>query len=566
MESDLDAGIGSPSDAESNVEVTPRGRQPYRETPSRGDGANAYNGSGDEDWQPSDGSEGIVTSGSESGVTERTAQRLKRPAEDDKVPRPFKRQKGAFNGDYLDLLNREIEDAAHRVTLEDQDNMETSQIGLTVWSPLEKKLLFEGISRLGRDDLPGITLRLGTKSEVEVMHYINALQTAQTFRLNNLRRTAVEYAEYPAATELSQQCCHALEEAADAISTRQERREQQREESLWGPNWDITAATVKAFANHQTDDDGVIAAAHREIPSVSFFDAPRWLKLSRHIFMNSAIPGNNWTQVDSNPPSIWATALEDFYSVAVSVTRRLVQATLFASATRIRAKQHRDARYTSVIRKEDALAAIESLGLPVNSQKFWRDSARRLRLDVVDDAYDSVESSQDLGPMSFDDVERSLSQGDVDPPTAKRTDSDTRGHEEVSESGSDGPGSADSSDQESLDEEQVTVAAEVEEVFRFSLPDFPETRRSKQALEFRITTERQQERHADQVDAYLSYREETEMWDILQKQPPIEMPKRIDPGPPQKSLRDVESIFPLGKDWRDNTQYRGDWEMPINQA
>src|SRR6478752_8387374 len=107
---------------------------------------------------------------------------LKRRGEEDLAPRLFKRQKGVLNTEYLDLLNRDIEDAAQRVCFTD-DSEETvlypSQMGLTYWSIPEKKLFFEAIARLGQSDLPGIASRIGTKSEIEVNHYLDVLRRAR---------------------------------------------------------------------------------------------------------------------------------------------------------------------------------------------------------------------------------------------------------------------------------------------------------------------------------------------------------------------------------------------------
>ncbi|CAF3469701.1 unnamed protein product [Fusarium graminearum] len=398
---------------------------------------------------------------------------LKRPAEDDLLPRQFKRQKGVLNTDYLDLLNRDIEDAAQRVCFTHEDNetaLGSTQIGLTYWSLPEKKLFFEAIARLGQTDLPGIASRIGTKSEVEVNHYLDVLRRARLLRQREVRRPAIEFSEIPAAVELSQQCCHALDEAADAISVRQERKEELREEGKWGECWEITPKIAHRL------DKGESINGSQKLQFKGLFNLHTWLRLSERVFMNSSIPSENWQYIDNRPPSMWATTFEDFHSLAVSITKRLVQTTLFMSMSRIRAKRELHPNTRDIVRAQDVQAAIASLGMKLDSRQFWSKCARRLRLE-------------------------------------------------------------------------------------FSAADFPETYRKKEVLKNRITTERRQEQYAEERDQFANWQAENEMWDLLQKKPPIELPKVPEPGPLQRSTMDVEGIFPIGRDWMTKTNYRSEWEQ-----
>ncbi len=49
----------------------------------------------------------------------------------------------------MDLLNSDIADAVARSIVDDKVDLEASQLGLTLWSPSEKKRFFEALSRLG---------------------------------------------------------------------------------------------------------------------------------------------------------------------------------------------------------------------------------------------------------------------------------------------------------------------------------------------------------------------------------------------------------------------------------
>lgn len=495
---------------------------------------------------------GSIYSGDEIDAAEDDQQSsLKRPAEEDPAPRVFKRHKGVLNTDYLNLLNIDIKDAAQRFCVVDEEGvLDASQIGLTVWSTLEKKLFFEALARLGQGDLPGIASRIGTKSEVEVNHYLHVLQRAQLLRQREVRRSAIEFPEHPAAIELSQQCCHALEEAADAISVRQERKEEQREESKWGECWDITPKIARQLDNGENPEG-------RNLPFSTLFHLPTWLGLSERIFMNSSIPSENWNFIDDSPPSMWATTFEDFHSLAVSITRRIVQATIFLSMSRIRAKREVMPSTRDIIRAEDVETAVASLGLKRNSLRFWNKCARRLRLEVYNEPPDRDEEA-DQEALGYDQIESDLPGREE---KAKRALEPTT-VEDLS----------DLSDEEVIDdsdfetamiasrEEEAAINREAMEILQFSAADFPETYRKKESLKNRIATERRQEQYAEERDQHVSRQAEAEMWDLLQKKPPIEMPKMYQPGSTQRTTLDVESIFPIGRDWRTQTRYHSEWE------
>ncbi|VUC23100.1 unnamed protein product [Clonostachys rosea] len=501
---------------------------------------------GDEDWNSEDGSE----------QSAEDFNSLKRPAEDEEeIPRPFKRQKGTLNPGYLDLLNRDIEDAAYSATLEDDFNLHSSQIGLVWWTKAEKRVFYEAIARLGRDNLEQISVRIGSKSVVEVHQYIDFLEKEQESRRRSNLRSVIEPSEYPAAVELSQQCCHALDEAADAISLRQEAREQQREETKWGEIWNLTPQMVKSLEGGGKEQN----PADTQLASLQLFDVPQWLQLSRRIFMNSSIPSNNWEYVDDNLPSIWATTIEDFYSLALSITRRLVQTTIFTSMARIRARLEMRPETRNVILRRDVEVAAESLGLSLNSKEFWRKSARRLRLEVHKDPPQGNEEDESC-PMLYEEVEQELSIPLTDKPVLYELSNHRKGMDLL-----DVVDNTDESDSEvalgSSDEEERAIKQELNEVLRFSAADLPETLTLRQSLRTRIETERKQEQYADRCDGHESYKAEVELWDLLQMKPPMNILKMADLGHKQKSTLELESMYPLGRDWRSRTKYWSEWEQ-----
>ncbi|ODA76315.1 hypothetical protein RJ55_08160 [Drechmeria coniospora] len=482
---------------------------------------------------------------------------VKRPANGAPAHRPFKRQRGIVNTDYLDMLNMDIDDAAQRVCLDDEVNLPSAQIGLTRWSSLEKQQLFEAISRLGRHDVSGIANRVRSKSLIEIQQYIGFLHEACNVKRKADRRSILVRAEFPAAVEMSQACCHAQDEIADAISLRQEQRETLREETIWGPNWDVTLAVAAKLS---------AAEADQPPPFSQLFTLRRWLMLSERIFMNSSIPSSNWNYVDDVRPSVRATAFEDFHSLTVSITRRLVQATLFISMSRIRAKRELVVSTRSVVTRKDVEAAIASLGMSVDSRDWWRKSARRLRLAVCEEPLDR-DADADDEPMTYDEVEAALREGeargvDADPPASTAIPDGGADSVQDSDSDSDGGSNGDSTaeDDEPGKEEEFDIDCEAREILHYAAADLRDVASTRQALRRRIATERQQEEQADQCDRYASYQAETKMWKVLQRNPPAERATVYHARPLKRSILDVESIYPVRNEWTSQVDYCGEWE------
>ncbi|KAG5927941.1 hypothetical protein E4U42_001533 [Claviceps africana] len=517
----------------------------------------------------------------------------KRPAEGTSASRPFKRQKGIFNAEYLDLLNRDIDDAARRVCWDEDVQFSKSQIGLTKWSAAEKRQFFEAVSRLGKYDLPGIAARIGTKSEIEVQQYICLLRDGIEQRKSQNSRSYLETAQYPAAVELSQHCCHAQEEAADAISVRQERREEQREELKWGPNWDITPPLARKLSRDLENGEPL---PDKGLQFAQLFHLPTWLSLSERVFMNSSIPGNNWNYIDDKQPSMWATAFDDFYALAVSITRRLVQSSLFISSSRIRAKMELHPTTRHVVRKRDVEAAIASLNMPRNSYEMWRMCARRLRLDVFDeppdrnddddddddddadaddgdvDAASISASAPEEEPMSYDKVEQDLickaepasEEQSPDPSIwklAAPSDGDCEPIDDL-EQVYDARVVSDEVDnqQDTEDEEDDEADWEMREIQWHATADVRNVRTAKEALRLRIEAERRQEAQAERHDDYASHQAEGEMWAVLQRKPPVELARVQEPGRVQMSNLELDRICPLGRNWASSLEYCEEWE------
>ncbi|KAL7822869.1 hypothetical protein V8C26DRAFT_189729 [Trichoderma gracile] len=489
---------------------------------------------------------------------------LKRPFDDAIAAyRPFKRQRSELNFGYLELLNEEIQDAAQRISFGDQEPLPASQIGLTVWAPAEKQSFFEAVARLGKHDLPGIAAKVGSKSVAEVSQYLMHLQDACDSRRQQVSRSILELAEYPAAVEISQQCCHAQEEAADEISLKQEVREEMREQSRWGDMWDVTPKVAKKLSRdvHLHSQDANIPS---DVPQFAqLFHLSKWLELSARMFMNSSVPANNWNSIDENPPSMWATTFDDLYSLAVSITRRLVQTTLFMAMSRIRSKTAIGWKIRDMVLPQDVEAAISSLNMACKSSEAWIGSARRLRLDVYEDPPEGDEEPEE-DRMTYEEVERALSDGRASGSQQQAHPYSPLSAQLSPSEGEDDMLSGDSADSSRsvspTDEEERQVDMETREVLEYTIGDIRLDKATSKALRACIATDRLKERQAEEADQHASYKAEIEMWNVLQKKPPMDLPKKQDPGPPRRSAQSMDNFFPSGRDWARKLLYYSEWE------
>ncbi|KAI1491353.1 hypothetical protein F5X96DRAFT_479031 [Biscogniauxia mediterranea] len=320
-----------------------------------------------------------------AGTARKRRSRSRQPAS----PPPLKRARGAFSIQYLNLLNEDIRDAAAGIVHESGAPLGHTQVGAVGWSAAEKAAFFAALGRLGRDDLAGIAARVRTKSEPEVRQYMMLLDDYDRDRRADevKRRRALPLADIPAAAEISQACCAALEEAADGVALRQERHEEALEQKRWRGRWLVTPALAQALESQHRRGQEL------GLPFAELFAVRNWLRLSDRVFMNSAVPDGNWRCVEEQPPSVRATAFADFHALALSVTRRLLLASLYVAESRVRAKNAGDPRHRTrpLVRPHDVRVAAASVGLKQDARVFWARCARRLRLDVYDDDDDNNE-------------------------------------------------------------------------------------------------------------------------------------------------------------------------------
>lgn len=320
-------------------------------------------------------------------------------------PARAKRVRAFYSKDYRDLLNIEIHDAGVRSIHEDNILLEDDQIGCSLWSSEEKNLFFAGLSRLGRDNVRGIAAFIGTKSEVEVQEYKQILSQALKGKKRDDARL-LDITEIPAAVEFTPECCETMERAADGLASRQEQYEEGVEEAKWGEYWllteEVSVSLEKKRSTSKLENDEKVKNL---LPAISLLNLKNWLALSHTVFMNHSEPRleDNWRKIGETgeTPAIRATAFDDFYSLTVSITKRLVSTILFCTMSRMRAM---DSNKTKVadININDVEAATKILRMDTTSNEFWIKCSRRNHLSISrqDESNDPI--------MTYEEVETEL--------------------------------------------------------------------------------------------------------------------------------------------------------------
>lgn len=486
-----------------------------------------------------------------------------------------KRMKGFYSNEYRGLLNLEIRDAVARTVEEDQVFLDGSQIGSSLWTPKEKHDFFCAVSRVGSDNLPEIALFIKTKSELQVREYIYVLQHAMQDRYSaeGKKQQSIAITDHPAALEISNECCSALERAADALEMRQEIYEQQREEAKWGDTWLLDTSICKWIENQRRTKNGE-QEIHDSLPAANFFNLSNWLVLSHRVFMNAggSREADNWevlAEADETP-AIRATAFEDFHSLAVSITKRLVSTTHFCTESRLRATKAKKVKHAE-ISKDDVEAAVKILGLALNSDDFWREGPRRCHLDIVDDENYSS-SSENVEIMPYDEVEVALGGKQ-----RSRVRSRTRSVAGSDSSESDNAGAADRIDFEDLTDlpsspaesddnlsyaasmhsEAVVSEASDHESHNQTASRIRRTQSRKTRIEDEIAAKRAQEEYTKAFDQAASLHEEQRLWTLLHQTPPCDSkPEPVDLADRPRAVREESGVI----GWRYYLEYWSPWE------
>lgn len=551
-----------------------------------------------------------------------------------------KNSKVTYSDAYRDFYNAEVEELIHPYHSITQ-GLPASEIGVAVWTPLEKEILYQKVSALGKDDIKRISSAIRTKSETEVRQYLSLLDQG-TVEGNVTKSLPVfSAADVSPAFEVSKQSEELLEEYANGLARYQTRSDQKREKKRHGDYWLLTeeiaqeveeqvmardASYMKSGLHDEVEDDGEdddlenaksdLKAANTDVeseqeepktdvedepdsrgeataqnqepgqqssesledivvPSAELLDLPMWLRLSRLFMYQSSELGDSWDNIITSgheTPSIYHTAFQDFHNLTVSLTRRVVQATIFQTMTRLRArdKDQPSARVTTA----DVRAATEILDLQPNTRKFWASVPRKhgLRLYERGSKFSRGQSRAGL-ELTLEEAEERLggqksvaaeADDDVVQTVEDDTDEDILDPDQYYNDSELWTEASDTEDETPVDipDDQRSNASDDEEAAYHPTDDeeAQDAVRKKRHRKGRMERNFQKAHDAylEAVDQEISRMQEVGMWDTLGVAPPNDIKNEEVEVPRQPVIKRRLSDT---ANWRDGFEYHSPWEL-----
>lgn len=525
----------------------------------------------------------LEISNSELSNSGRTRKRKQSQRQRHVVESRLRRLKPFYSNEYRKVLNDTIIGIVQGTSIGTADLLSPKQIGITCWSSEELGDFFTALAKNGRHDLPAISSAIGTKTEPEVHVYLQLLQNATVHQhVSGPRHELFQNSDIPAALEIGEDCCAALDITADALSVLQQKEENRLERKKYGGLWRLDrriADRVDQPRAHKKDGNMNPLGA---MPAAELLNLKCFLELSENVFMNTTTEEDDWRSHGGEriPVSIMYTAFSDIHALAVSITKRLISSSLFIAMARLR---HTRKNVGNNVHSKDIKAALDILGMKHNSREFWIRVARRCRLTVFGD------NRARSGPkLSYDEVERRLSVnwGRKQRKTTRepnrnadgRSGSEGTGHNETianseetalsTELDSDDQAASDTADSS---KEDTHTLSEIVSDSLLSSADGSSFLFSEEAQfsDSEASTEDEQQGidpdlYAEALDSRASQSEEQSLWKMLGREPPanvILMPEKVElPRPIQPERRSGDDL----DDWRAWTDYAPEWEIYKN--
>lgn len=460
-------------------------------------------------------------------------------------------------GDILSSLTKPSQEAYSRLLAETVNDLPPvptdfipelyrggQQVGAVFWSNQEKEIFFRALSRKGKNGIKEIAKAVASKSELEVQEFLRLLQRGlEQANHAGLGRQPLALDDIPAAVEIGDQCCEMLDKHAELVSYQEWYRDDVAGRKKYFDTWIIDQDKAEEIDRQVEDEDDntpVHSSAHL---AARILFLGNWTRLSERIFMNSygAMVEGNWRNLrhKDEEPSMTAEALDDFYALTISVTRRLVHSSLFFAMSRLRTSN--DDRLVKRVRKGDVRSALSALNMKHNRYEYWVGVARRLCLKVK--TRRNRKGSKTVY-LSYDEVEDDL---------AKRL------HKEASTESSISKPTEESPQNLSIEEDDgYTSKADVENA-RSSPADLVHKPDDELPVDYEVE-------HAEKLDHRTSNLEELHLWKALGRPVPdhLDIPaKSEDEGADLGKARRRYGTRKTGEelvDWRDRTLYRNEWE------
>lgn len=465
-----------------------------------------------------------------------------------------KRLRVYWSNEYRELLNNDILDIVTATSAKTLPSLPTSQIGASIWTSEEKNALFNSLARLGKGNVRGIAEQIRTKSILETDEYLRLLHQGSLAK--PAKSEANLWLEMPTAIEVSGECSEILERAGQSLASRQDQFEKTTEESKWGAAWLIDETVSHRLGKH--NPEGEKATAFDEVlPAANLFNLKNWLELSSKIFMNPAEPyeEDNWrnlADIDESP-AIRATAFEDFHSLAVSVTKRLISTTLFCTMSRQRAMASKNVKQSDV-NTDDVGAAVKILGMKPDSHEFWQNCARRSKLQIVDEDEDEF--------MTYEDVEEEMRERRR---RSSRSRSRSRSHSVHSRlpEPEHSPTTSSASDVSIRDlEEDIPIPTQERNLGDESDSDTTTYQESTTIRSLaRQEAEKKQDSFINECDKEASKAAELKLWNLLEQEPPLELNLDEMYEPMTFSTAQRKGERDDHGNWRENVEYWSSWEL-----
>lgn len=439
-----------------------------------------------------------------------------------------------------------------------------TQNGIVIWSPHEKELLFNALDRKGKNGISEIATAIGSKSELEVQEHLKLLHTGlERQHLRDRHSRTIILGDVPAATEIRMDCDRVLDGYAELLRLEEQYLEdingRKRHQDAWlidREKAEEVDEELEEYEGHDDNDEertedpekrtsdqedaeqsentGETMANSTIHQTAELLHMEKWVRLSERFFMN---PGgrrleDNWNNIAyaGETPSLTADAFVDFYSLALSVTRRIVHSTLFFAMSRLRRMRNSGHRKAKLVKTRDVRAALGVLGMKQKTKSFWIGLARRCSLDVVDARHVKGWKSVSL---DHNQVEDYLS-GGVKYATTSTEAENTR----------------ESDNDNDNDNDDDSVLSDV----RSSPEKIPEEEPLYLSHE---------DEHAETLDQKSTRLEENHLYQLLEHPIPSDLDPNINPEEntelPQRPKGERKTREELA-DWRDRTLYQSEWE------
>ncbi|KAL8788789.1 MAG: hypothetical protein Q9213_001460 [Squamulea squamosa] len=419
----------------------------------------------------------------------------------------------------------------------------TTQAGICSWSPHEKNLLFKGIANYGQDNLSAISALIGSKSEPQVHVYVQSLKMASVKQyMYGKRQSLVGIADMPAAVEISEECCASLDQVADSLAMLQQRHEEHSEKERHCDLWKLDQDKAQWVERRLCESEEGKAEIREKLPAAELLKLEEMLKLSCNFFMNKVTDrDNNWRSICSRGerPALLYTAFSDLYDIAVSITSRLIQTSLFFAMSRLRAAKSSNYTPQQAVKHCDVLAALKVLQMKESPRDVWVPVARRYKLNVYDQA---LCTSSKRRKLDYSEVERVLGGYELlDKAKTKQKSGQDDDH--------------DPSEGAITETESVFLEDTDTDSYHSSIHSSTTTDHNAPADKIGKRTDE----YLRYIDQQASKKEEAWLWKMLGKDPPsmplTEKPTKIEnPGPHRHDRNDLD-------DWRLWVNLKPEWDI-----